>query len=245
MDSAGGQWPQPERRAADSTTARARGSVRQASRYSTGFPAGRGGELVHERLGREHVEERAEGAERGRAQRHVQQPVVDYLVRGKVVTRNGIAAGPAAAGHRRFRGGFDVPAARAVTGRKQRDRRVRAWPGRVPVSPYLVPPEHHVPGLVHLGGEAHHGRGAERRPAEFVGPAPDDLDGPPGYGHGEQGGVQGDIVGAVVPVAAGARYVGNRDVAFGDTEGAGEFGAQRVDALSVRPHPEPGGVPGR
>ena len=203
-------------------------------------PAGRGRELVHERLGREHVEERAEGAERGRAQRHVQQPVVDRPGRreSRSPARN--------CGPRRRRGPSAVPRRLRCPGRPRGDRpraarpdRVRAGPGRVPVPPYLVPPGQDVPGLVHLGGEAHHGRGAERRPAEFVGPAPDDLDGPPGYGHGEQGGVQGDVVGAVVPVAAGARHVGHRDVVFGEAEGAGEFGAQRVDALGVRPHPQP------
>ena len=239
IDSAGAQLPQPARRAADSNHGPAARVGEAGQPVLDRVPAGRGRELVHERFGREHVEECAERAERGRAQRHVQQPVVDHLVRGKVVTRHGIAARTAAAGHRRFRGGFDVPAARAVTGRQQRDRRIRAGPGAVPVPPDLVPPEQDVPGLVHLGGDADQGRGAERRPAEFVGPAPDDLDGPPGYGHGEQGGVQGDIVGAVVPVAAGARYMGHRDVVFGDAEGAGEFGAQRVDALGVRPHPQP------
>ena len=134
-------------------------------------------------------------------------------------------------------------AARAVTRREQRRRRacggLDAGPGRVPVAPDLVPPGQDVPGRVRLGGQAHHGRGAERGPAEFVGPAPDDLDRSPGYGPGEQGGIQGGVVGAVVPVAARARHVGHRDVVRGEAEGAGEFGPELVDALGVRPHPQP------
>ena len=191
-------------------------------------PAGRGGELVHERLGREHVEERAEGAERGRAQRHVQQPVVDYLVRGKVVTRHGIAAGPAAAGHRQFRGGFDVPA----HDRPQAARpKVRAWPGRVPVS--IICRETR-PGLVQSRrGSPARGRTA---PSRVRRSGSSDTWTGHGTGYGEQGGVRATSPMPLCPWRLRRYVVTVMSPAY---RGYGRVRRAAVVAR-VRPHPEPG-----
>ena len=62
---------------------------------------------------------------------------------------------------------------------------------------------------------------------------------------GEQHGIERDIVGGVVPVAAGALHMLDRDVLDRQFENQRQIGAQKIDALAVGPDMDAVAVPPR
>src|SRR5262249_51812233 len=90
------------------------GQVRQPE--LDGIPTGLGCELVHERLGGEHIEVCPQGPQRRCRQRHRGEEVIDDLARWKVVSGNGVATRAATALLRRLARRSDFLASRAVAG---------------------------------------------------------------------------------------------------------------------------------
>ena len=112
-----------------------------------------------------------------------------------------------------------------------------ARPHVVALAPDVVGPVDHAAagdGALDLHG---HG-GAVGLPLELVVAHPLQPHRPPIDGARQHGGVEGNVVGAVVAVAAGAFGVDAADVARLQTERPGDGGAQRKDALAVGPDRE-------
>jgi len=80
---------------------------------------------------------------------------------------------------------------------------------------------------------AHGHRGAYRRPGELVIPHPLQLDGPAGQRTRDQGGVERDIVSAVVTVTAGPRYMNHVHVSAAHAQHLGEIAPQWKRALGM------------
>ena len=197
--------------------------------------AAAGGQLVHERLDREHVGERAQGTQRGHPHRRLGHEAGGDVDRGDVVERFGVAlrsGGKAVAVARWRRGerGGAVPG-----GQQRRLPRRPARPGAVRVAAYLVPPAQDGAGGVQLGAAGHDHRGPERLPAILVLTGPPDQHRALRHGQGEQGGVQRHVVGAVMPVASGPVDVDHPDVLRRPPQRLGQGGAQFVRSLGVRP----------
>ncbi len=110
-------------------------------------------------------------------------------------------------------------------------------PGGVPLAAHLVAPA--VDPSVDQPGRhgGRHGR-RERRPGELVGPRPAHEHRPARALPGEQDGVEGGVVGAVVAIAAGVLDVLDDDHGGVEPERLGDGVAQPVDALAVAPDVE-------
>ena len=194
-----------------------------------------GRQFVHERLDCEHVGECAQGAQRGHPHRRRGHEVGgdgdlrEVVERFRVALRTG---GEAAAVARRGRGerGGAVPGGKqgGVPGRAAR-------PGAVRVAAHLVPPAQDSTVGVQFGAAGNDHRGSKRLPAVLVRARPLDQHWPLRHRHGEQGGVQRDVVGAVVAVAAGPVDVDHPDARRRPLQRLGEGGAQLERPLGVRP----------
>ena len=200
------------RRRPRSTAPGARVASRWASRKASGSSTGRRGQLVHERLDREHVEVRAERPQRRGAQRRLGQAVAGDAPRADVVDRRARCGRPAAGGRRAGRpaaaatarrGRAGGPAAPACAGepgrgcgpgpaRRRSSRRCR--PLVEPRRTSRSSPEPTAPSQLVGAGPAQQHRAARDRA-------------------GEQHRVEGGVVGAVVAVAAGVLDVLDHDVA--------------------------------
>ena len=154
---------------------------------------------------------------------------------GKLVERFGVAlrtGGQAAAVARCRRGERSGP----VPGGKQGGVSGRAArPGAVRMAARLVPPAQDGAGGVQFGAAGNDHRRSERLPAVLVRARPLDQHRPLRHRQGEQGGVQPDVVGAVVAVAAGPVDVDHPDALRRPLQGLGEGGAQLERTLGVRP----------
>src|SRR6185503_19645670 len=195
--------------------------------------AGRGRELVHEGLDREYVGIGAERAQRRGPHRIVHDQVVRGALAREIVERDGVAV----AGTVRLRGLArrpgplrigDVPAPEQV------DTVCIARPLVVALAPDVEGPVDYSTagdGALDLHG---HGR-AVGLPLELVVTHPLQSHRPPIDRARQHRGVEGDVVGAVVTVAAGAFGVDAADVARFETERPREGGTQREDALAMGP----------
>ena len=217
------------------------GQVRQAELDGVG--PGAFGQLVQERLDREHVEERTEGTQRGRPDRHGQQPVPYYLQVGDAVAGHRVARGAHGAGRRAVGGGRHRPTPGQVSQGQQ--PRLAAAPGAADeaVAPHVLPPGHDPALGVQARGQPRQHGGTERRPGHLVLSRPQHPDRPPRHGPGEQRRVQRGVVGAVVPVGAGALGVAHGHPASVQAEPGRDGVAQREHALAVAPHGDRAVIP--
>ncbi len=164
-----------------------------------GVGAGRGGQLVHERLDREDVHVRTERAHRRRLQRHGRRKVVHHVHVGECVQRNRVA----------------VAAAFGLQHRRRRCRHERFLQhlrGKEPAcvdDPLVVrtAPQRVIPvddGAARVERRAHFGdhRGGEVIPGMLLFAHPLHANRLAHHFAGDQGGVRCCIVGAVVPIAA-------------------------------------------
>src|SRR6185503_15326875 len=208
--------------------------VREAERH--GVDAGGGRELVHEGLDREYVGISAERAQRRGAHRIVHDQVVRGALAREIVERDRVAVARAVRlrGMARRPGLFrigEVPAAEQV------DAVGIARPHVVALAPDVEGPVDHAAagdGTLDLHG---HG-GAVGLPLELVVAHPLQPYRPPIDRTRQHGGVERDVVGAVVTIATGAFGVDAADVARLQIERPGEGSAQREYALAVRPDRE-------
>ncbi len=186
---------------------------------------------------------RAERPQRGRPDRHVQQPVPGDLQAGDVIARHRVARGA-------------HPVGRLEVGR----RRHRAAPrqlgqgeqARVPahggtaheaVAPHVLPPGHDPAPGVQAGREPReHGR-PQRRPAHLVLAGPLHPDRPAGDRPRQQHRIQGHVVRAVLPVDPRALHVLHRHLPGLQSQPGRDRRAQQEDALTVAPHGDRAAVP--
>ena len=111
-----------------------------------------------------------------------------------------------------------------VPGREQTGRvgAERPWPTAVGVAEQLVLPGTDPAGRVEACVESNRHRRAERFPAVLVGALPDDGDRRARLGEGDERSVEGGVVGAVVPIAAGTFDVPHGHVLDSELDHVGE-----------------------
>ena len=194
-----------------------------------------GGQFVEKGFDRKHVALRAQRPQRGGADRHGQQAMAFDLPRRKIIQRNRVAIGAAAIGLRRI--GRDHARERICDfGSREQSRLRRApRPRRVAVAPDAVAPVDDLALRIEIGLDLDRHRRAERRMRHLVFARPLHADRPAAGGFRQQHGVERDIVGGVVAVAAGAFHMLDRDVLDRQFEHQREIGAQQIDALAVGP----------
>jgi len=162
--------------------------------------------------------------------------MIDHALVREVVERHGVAV---AAARRlgnvdrrsRFARLGDIPAGQQIVVRTRRRR-----PGAVGIAPYLIDPVDDPAVRVERGfGAREHGR-AVRLPAELVVAHPLQAHRPSGDGAAQQRGIEGHVVGAVVPVAARALEMHAADRVNVELECLGEVAPERKDAVRMGPY---------
>ncbi len=203
------------------------------------------GDLVDEALDREHVHEGAQRAQGGRAQRHVEQPVVADMQGRERIGRHGVTLRAATVFERRVdrdrRHRRVLAMARAEEHRRLRASRPRA----VPVAPDVAAPVEDFATRIERRLEVDAHRRSERRPRELILARPGDLHGLSFRAAREHRRVEGRIVLRVVAVASGALDVLDDDALGRDAEREREIGALVEDALRVRPDVQALALPAR
>ena len=194
-----------------------------------------GRELVEEGLDRKYVGEGAERAQRRGPQRHREETVARDLEGGKVVERDGVAVGAAAGRERRVRRDEAREGFFELARGKERRAIVAAGPRDMAVAPDRVAPADDLAGAVEIGLDLDRHRGAEGRAGKLVGARPLHAHRPALRRAGEEHGVERDVVGAVVAVAAGALDMLDDDPLRRQRQHEREIGAQIVHALRMRP----------
>ncbi len=196
--------------------------------------AGRRRQLVHEGFEREHVGVGAERAQRRDPDRHVLHEVVDHPLAREVVERDRVAV---AAARRLRRAGRRPHLLRLgqVPGRQHVGAGGGGGPGRMAVAPQLVLPVGD-PAVGDRGLGPHHHRRTVGLPLELVVAHPLQPHRAAGHRAREQRGVDRDVVGAVVAVAAGSFRMHAADRIGRHLQRLDQLAAQREDALRMRPH---------
>ena len=199
------------------------------------------GNFIDEGFECEHIAVRAERTQCRGAHRHRQQTMVGDRPCREVVQRYCVALGAASAGESRVDGNQRLERLlqmrRGEQGRCFGAARARA----VAVAGHVVFPVDDVAVLIERGFEVYtHGR-AERCPAQLLRARPLQAHGAAWRGAGEQGGVVGHVVCAIVAVAASALNVMHGDGGRIACERESEVGTQIENALAVRPDFESAG----
>ena len=194
-----------------------------------------GGQFVEKGFDREDVALRAQRPQRGGADRHGQQAMAFDVPRRKIIQRYRVAIGAAAIGLRRI--GRDR--ARKRIGqfgpREQRRLRRAPRPRGVTVAPDRVAPADDFALRIEIGLDLDRHRSTKRRVRHLVFARPLHADRPAGGRFRQQHGVERDVVGGIMSVAAGAFHMLDRDVLDRQFEHQREIGAQQIDALAVGP----------
>ncbi len=115
-------------------------------------------------------------------------------------------------------------------------------PAVVGWTPHVVGPLDNRAGSIDCSTEPNAHRRAERRPAQFIGPTPQAHDRGIAVAR-EQRRVEGDIVSAVVAVAARSLRMNDPHLLRRDTKRARQRSAQRMHALGMRPYRQRAIVP--
>ena len=156
-------------------------------------------------------------------------------MRRHVVERHGVARAAAAAFLRRIER-RDLRRRIGQRLRRQQIAAAAAGPLDVSRAPDLRRPVGRTAALVEIDMQGHQHGGADRLEAELFLAAPLQSDPAIRNAHGDQGRVEGRIVGAVVAIAARAMQVLRRDRLDRQAEHRSEVLAQRMHALAVRAH---------
>ena len=194
-----------------------------------------GGQFVEKGFDRKDVALRAERPQRGGAYRHGQQAMAFDVPRRKIIQRYRVAIGAAAIGLRRI--GRDHAWERiGQFGCREQGRLSRApRPRGVAVAPDAVAPVDDLALRIEIGLDLDRHRRAERRMGHLVFARPLHADRPAAGRLRQQNGVERDIVGGVMAVAAGALHMLDRDVLDRQFEHEREIGAEQIDPLAVGP----------
>ena len=112
---------------------------------------------------------------------------------------------------------------------EQRGLRGTPWPRRMTIAPDRVAPIDDLTVRIEIGLDLDRHRRAKRRVGHLIRPRPLYAHRPPGCRLCQQHGIERDVVGGVVSVAAGALYVLDRDVLGGNFQNQREI----VTFLSV------------
>src|SRR5260370_22585073 len=153
----------------------------------------------------------------------------------KIVERYRIAIGATAIGVRRI--GGDVAWERICQfGRREQSRLCRAsGPRSVAVAPDAVSPFDDLALGVKASFDLDRHRRAERRMCHLVLARPLHPDRPTASGFRKQNRIERDIIGRVMPVAAGALHMLYANVFERICEHQREIGAEKINPLAVRP----------
>ena len=197
---------------------------------------GSGGErqLVHEGLSCEHVGVGAQCPQRGHPDRHVLDEMVHDLLVRKLVERDRIAVAAAGRLRRRGRRTHRLRLGQIPGGEHVRARG-RLRPRRMRVAPHVVVPVDDAAFGIERGLRLHRHRGTERLPGELVVAHPLQPHRFARHRAREQRGVERDVVGAVVAVAAGAFGVDAADLRRRHLQRLHQLAAQREHALRMGP----------
>jgi hypothetical protein len=106
------------------------------------------------------------------------------------------------------------------------------------VAPDAVAPAGNLAMRVEIGLDLDGHRRTKRRVRHLVGARPLHADRPASRRLRKQDGVERDIVGRVVSIAAGAFHMLDRDVLDRQFEDQREIGAKKIDPLAVGPDPD-------
>ncbi len=196
--------------------------------------AGVGGQLVHERLDREHVEVRAERAHRRRAQRRLGDAVPGDPAAADVVERYGVAK--AAESGCRGRVGRRWQGSPPPTVRHRQQPGLAGVPRTrgVALAPHVVRPALD-PAVDQARRDRRGHRRGERTPRQLVAARPPQQHRATGDGACQEDGVEGRVVGGVVAVAPGVLDVLDAHGGRVQRQGGGDRPTQGVDALAVAP----------
>ena len=115
---------------------------------------------------------------------------------------------------------------------------VGARAGDMHRAPDLDGPIDRTQALIEHRAQLDRRRRAQRRSEELVLAREQDADRPAGHARGDIGGVEGDVVGAVLAVAARPLAMEHGDLVGRQVERLRQPVAQHIDALRVRPHLE-------
>ena len=214
-------------------TSRARASSRWRRRKSTGSALADSCQLVHEALDREDVVVRAQRPQRGNPQRHGRNEVMDDARR----CRSGRAGSRCGRRRRSAAARAWAPASRTVSARCQAGASCPAGPGRSLcelLQTSYCQSRHFAVAAEPRAHRGHHHR-AIGLPCVLVLAHPLHAHRPAGQGHSEQCGVGAGVIRAVVAVAARALHMDAAHALGRRARQTRDRGAQRIDALAVRP----------
>jgi hypothetical protein len=157
------------------------------------------------------------------------------LPRWKIIQRDGIAIRTAAGCLRRIGGNGAREGACDLGSRKQGRQRGTSRPRHMAIAPDAVPPVDDLAVPIQIGFDLDRHRRTERGMGHLVRARPLHAHRTAAGRLRQQHGVERDIVGAVMAVAAGALDMFDHDILDRDFEHQREIGPQQIDTLTVGP----------
>jgi len=155
--------------------------------------------------------------------------------RRKIIQWNRVAIGAAAIGLRRVGRDHTWEWIGQFGCREQGRLSGAPRPRGVTVAPDAVAPADNLALRIEIGFDLDCHRRTERRMGHFVFARPLHADRPAAGRLRQQHGIERHVVGGVVPIAAGALHMLDRDVLEGQFENEREIGAEKIDPLAVAP----------